>query len=272
MSSNIRLLQLHSRLETLKTDAVSHEQLYAEKHSLLPLSPKPSLAVEEHTRLPVSQKSKLYFSPKIRKIAGSIQSNTLAISAAAVFLLSLFLGNTLLVKRTTPSAQAAISSISEVRSVNESGFSAQKSDRIQEIYKQVAEKNNYGEELFKAMDISRKVAMKVNGDVIALGVGRDVEYETYSVLPGQKGNSVFTTKNQDIAKKLSGLVPGSKIEVQVGEGATTELYKYVYISNNQYPYGDANVFTSSQKSILNLIVLNKSDVYNSFQFRLIGID
>lgn len=272
MSSNIRLLQLHSRLERLKStqNTQSLDSLYSAKHDLLPLSPKLSLVTEEHPQLPHPKQPQLSFSPHIKAAIGSIKTNTLAFSAAAVLLIGIFTFNTTLSPRSTPIPAQAAQSIQSSKSATSSN--RQNLTELEELYHVMAEKNGYGEVLFPQLDLTQKNSLKIETKSIQIGDNKDIAHVQYSVLPGVKGHSIFVSSKEEVARTLTSLVPGTRVSLQEGEGDQVTLYKYIYIANNQYPEGDANVLTPSQKSILNIIVLDKEGVYNSFQFRLISVD
>ena len=274
-SSSVRLLMLHSKLESLRDRSSGHEQLYAAKHSMLPLSTHKDLSstVDSEPLLPTTQRKALGFVPKVRAVTGAISNPMVVASATAVLLGAIVFVSTIFNKPQTNSSSVQIARASSLSSISSISSSSDDSVGLRSQYEALSKERGYGEVLFQPLSLEKTVSLELDTVSIPVGSSSGFEHVEYSVLPGVRGHSIFVEESSLHQKPLSALIPGAKVSLVVGDRKKPSAkYNYIYIANNTYAFGDSALLTMTQKSILNLVVKTDQKTVQSYQFRLIGVE
>lgn len=270
---SIRLLQLHSHLEGLKNKgSTAMDELYAAKHSMLPLIPHLELEQSRHPQLPSKKRFSLNFQPQSRALVGAISNNTVVGAVAMVMLFGSLVTSQLVFPKTNTVSNAHALSQSTSSSV---AVVAPTNDPLglRQEYMKKSQERGYGEVLFEKIDMSKSLTLSTDSGDILLGGSEGVQHVDYTHTPGEKGHSFFLTNNQEIKAKLDALVPGSRSAISIGDPKKSTInYKYIFVSTNTYQQGDQEIITQTQKSILDIAVQEEDGSVVSYLFRLVGLD
>jgi hypothetical protein len=270
-NSSVRALMLQSKLQSLKSKN-SGMQLYQEKHTMLPLESRARLqgSYDDEQLLTSSTPSKgLVFAPLVKSVTGSIRQNAV-LAVVAFVMVGVGWGVSSIVNKSL-TGQSASTSSSSVTVTKAQAASA--STEFEDAYKKIASERSYGEVLFEKMSLSGQLTIQTDTQDIALGAGSSFGHAEFSVVPGVKGHSLFISKDASSKTVLDTIVPGTRITVAVGDvKKPTSKYQFVFIASNEYTKDDSALLTSTQKSILNLVLPTAENKVQSYQFRLIGVD
>ena len=271
---SIRLLMLRHQLERLSIPrSLPNSQgdkklltttpealLYAVKHELLPLGNSGRLSEFSDSILSAHASR---FPLKLLQFSTAIKNNLTVVGVTTLLLTGFFFSHILSEQNTTTPVSQAQARLAPTT------LAEDKSDplRLSNAYK-ASLANGSGSQLYQSISPQSVNLVHIGAKTFDIGAKGDFRHLDYSVLPGQKGQSLFVSSNTSTKALLDSLQPGEKITI-TSEGKT---YYVVFMNGITWQIGNDTILTNTQKSVITLFLPNDDTNYTTYQLRLTGLE